>query len=67
MSAGGAVERYARAIFELGSEVGQLERLGQVIHREGGATQQGDDPATSRGEEALIPKGLGHRRPPGAR
>lgn len=31
MSAGGAIERYARAIFELGAEVGQLERLSQEI------------------------------------
>src|SRR5262245_2197627 len=31
MSAGGAAERYARAIFELGAEAGQLERLSQEI------------------------------------
>ena len=31
MSGGGAAERYARAIFELGAEAGQLERLGQEI------------------------------------
>jgi len=31
MSGGGAAERYARAIFELGVEAGQLERLGQEI------------------------------------
>ena len=29
---GGAAERYARAIFELGAEAGQLERLGQEIN-----------------------------------
>jgi F-type H+-transporting ATPase subunit delta len=31
MSAGGAADRYARAIFELGAEAGQLERLSQEI------------------------------------
>jgi F-type H+-transporting ATPase subunit delta len=31
MSAGGAAERYARAIFELGVEAGQLERTSQEI------------------------------------
>lgn len=31
MSDGGAAERYARAIFELGAEAGQLERLSQEI------------------------------------
>src|SRR4029078_10567086 len=31
MSGGGAADRYARAIFELGVEAGQLERLGQEI------------------------------------
>ena len=31
MSAGGAAERYARAIFELGAEAGQLDRTSQEI------------------------------------
>lgn len=31
MSAGGAAERYARAIFELAVEVGQLDRMSQEI------------------------------------
>jgi len=48
MSAGGAADRYARAIFELGAEAGQLERLSQEIA----------DFAVSFGEVPLLRRAL---------
>ena len=65
MSSGAAAERYARAIFELGSEAGQLERISQEFEELAASLEQVpnlrlslENPMLDEAERAAVLKEL---------